>query len=121
MNLISEVFISNAQKINGNDSFFFRFFKKFIYLWLCWVVIAVAGFSLRWLLLLHSMRSRRTGLVALWHGGSSGSRARNPVPCIGRWILNHWATREVLIQFLFNCKFCILSLIRSLLIGWNWF
>ena len=62
--------------------FFFFFFNKFIYLfiyfWLCWVFGAVrrlslvaasggysllwcAGFSLRWLLLLHSTGSRCTG------------------------------------------------------------
>ena len=37
----------------------------------------------------------RTGLVAPWHMGSSWIRAQNPRPCIGRWILNHCATREV--------------------------
>ena len=35
-----------------------------------------------------------TGLVALRHVGSSQTRARTHVPCIGRWILNHCATRE---------------------------
>ena len=81
-----------------------------------------AGFSFWWLLLLRSTGSRcmgfssygtwaqqlwltgsraqaqqlrRTGLVAPWHVGSSWTRARTPVPCIGRWILNHCATREV--------------------------
>ena len=34
------------------------------------------------------------GLVALWHVGSSQTRARTHVPCIGRQILNHCATRE---------------------------
>ena len=80
------------------------------------------GFSLQWLLLLRSIGSRRTGfsscstwahqlwlsgsgaqaqqlwhtgLVAPWHVGSSQTRARTHVPCIGRWILNHCATREV--------------------------
>ena len=37
----------------------------------------------------------RMGLVALRHVGSSRSRAQTRVPCIGRWILNHCATREV--------------------------
>ena len=36
------------------------------------------------------------GLVAPWHVGSSGTRARTRVPCIGRRILNHGATREAL-------------------------
>ena len=81
-----------------------------------------ADFSLRWLLLLQSMGSRRvgfsscgtrdqqlwltgsraqaqqlwhTGFVAPRHVGSSWTRARTRVPCIGRRILNHCATREV--------------------------
>ena len=36
-----------------------------------------------------------TGLVAPRHVGSSQTRARTRVPCIGRWILNHCTTREV--------------------------
>ena len=36
-----------------------------------------------------------TGLVAPWYAGSSWTRARTCVPCIGRQILNHCATREV--------------------------
>ena len=38
------------------------------------------------------------GLVALWHVGSSQIRDWTHVPCIGRWILNHWTTREVSIH-----------------------
>ena len=34
------------------------------------------------------------GLVALWHMGSSWTRDGTRVPCIARWILNHWTTRE---------------------------
>ena len=34
------------------------------------------------------------GLAAPWHAGSSQTRARTRVPCIGRQILNHCATRE---------------------------
>ena len=44
------------------------------------------------------------GLVAVQHVGSSRTRARTCVPCIGRWILNHCAAREAL---------CILLLIKS--------
>ena len=36
----------------------------------------------------------RTGLVAPRHVGSSQTRARTCVPCIGRQTLNHCATRE---------------------------
>ena len=36
-----------------------------------------------------------TGLVAVQYVGSSQRRARTHVPCIGRRILNHCATREV--------------------------
>ena len=35
------------------------------------------------------------GLVAPRHVGSSRTRDRTHVPCIGRSILNHWTTREV--------------------------
>ena len=36
-----------------------------------------------------------TGLAAPRHVGSSQTRDRTHVPCIGRWILNHCTTREV--------------------------
>ena len=38
------------------------------------------------------------GLVAPRHVGSSQTWAQTHVPCIGRWILNHCATREVQIN-----------------------
>ena len=58
------------------------------------------------------------GLVALWHVGSSQTRARTHVPCIGRQILNHCATREALFTFLIgafvflilNCMSCLYTL-----------
>ena len=86
-----------------------------------------AGFSLPWPLLLRSMGSTcagfsscvmwtqqlwlagsraqaqqlwRMGLVAPRYVGSSWTRARTRVPCIGRQILNHCATGEVRIPFL---------------------
>ena len=92
-----------------------------------YTLLQCTGFSLWWLVLLRSTGSRRmgfsscgvwtqqlwlagsraqaqqlwhTGLVAPWHVGSSRTRARTCVPCIGRWILNHCATREVLSDFL---------------------
>ena len=82
-----------------------------------------AGFSLQWFLLLRSTGCRCMGfsscgmraqslwltgsraqaqylchmsLVAPWHVGSSRTRDRTHVPCTGRQILNHCATREVL-------------------------
>ena len=36
------------------------------------------------------------GLIALQHVESFLSRDQIHVPCIGRWILNYWTTREVL-------------------------
>ena len=80
------------------------------------------GFSLQWLLLLRSMGSRHVGFSScgtwaqqLWHTGSraeaqqlwcmglvappyvgsSRTRDQTCVPCIGRWILNHCANREI--------------------------
>ena len=41
-----------------------------------------------------------TGLVAPWHVRSSQTRDQTHVPCVGRRILNHCATREVLPTFL---------------------
>ena len=43
---------------------------------------------------------RHVGLVALRHVGSSRTRGRTRVPCIGRQILNHCATREALARHL---------------------
>ena len=102
-----------------------HFFKKinlFIYLWLCWVFVSVrglslvvasgghsssrcAGLSLSRPLLLRSTGSRRAGSAVVAHGpsrsarhvGSSQTRARTRVPCIGRRTLNHCATREALL------------------------
>ena len=69
-----------------------------------------ADFSFQWLLLLRSTGSRRAGfsscgmqaqelwrmgLVASRHMGSSRTRDWTHVPCTGRQILNHCATREV--------------------------
>ena len=47
-----------------------------------------------------------TGLVAPRHVGSSQTRARTRVPCIGRQILNHCATREAL-NYFFNVYVCM--------------
>ena len=52
------------------------------------------------------------GLVALQHVGSSRTRARTHVPCIGRRVLNHCATREVPPCHL--CIVCALSGSRSI-------
>ena len=48
------------------------------------------------------------GLVAPWHVGSSQTRPRTRVPCIGRRILNHCATRETLFQEFFIVLWCLL-------------
>ena len=52
------------------------------------------GFSLQWLLLL-----RGTGSVTLWQVDSSWTRDQTHAPCIGKWILNHWTTGEILHLF----------------------
>ena len=55
------------------------------------------------ILLLQSTGSRgwiqklwQTDLVAPGQEGSSWTRDQTCVPGIGRWVLNHWTTREVL-------------------------
>ena len=99
------------------------FSLKNIYFWLCWVfvaecgpslVVASGGYSLVAVLglltavssLVAEHRLQAHGLsqlqhvsslavlVALRHMGSSWTRDRTHVPCIGRWILNHWTNRE---------------------------
>lgn len=96
-----------------------------VYFWLHWVFIATrvflkmrwagvtlllwsVGISLPWLLSWQSTVSRVQGLQSLWHTGlgslqlpckfweSSQTRNWTRVPCIGRWVINHCATREVL-------------------------
>ena len=69
------------------------------------------SFSLWQLLLLWSMASRAQaqqlwdrGLVDPRHVKSSWTRDQTHVPCIGGQILNHWATREVLLSSFFFKK-----------------
>ena len=77
------------------------------------------GFSLQWLLLLRSTGSRcagfsscstrasvvvAQGLIAPRHVGSSRTRAGTCVPCIGRQILNHCATRAAPFAYYLNSK-----------------
>ena len=45
-----------------------------------------------------------TGLAVSWHVDSSWTRDRTRVPCISRWILYHWTTREVL-DWIVKCLF----------------
>ena len=96
----------------------FLFIYLFIY-WLHWVFIAVCAFSncsKRGLLSCSvwashcgdfssfaaqvlgcpGLNSCGVWAVAPRHVGSSQTRDRTCVPCIGRWILIHWTTREVL-------------------------
>ena len=79
-----------------------------------WVFAATHGLSLQWVEAtlcssfqtltgggfswLWSAGSRHSGLVARRHVESSQARDRTYVPCIGRQILIHWATREVFLH-----------------------
>ena len=87
-----------------------------------YTLLRCVGFLLLWLLLLQSTGSRHAGFsnCSMWaqelwltgprvqahylwlmglvvprHVGSSRTRDRTRVPCIGRWILKHCATRKV--------------------------
>ena len=52
--------------------------------------------SSTWDLLLRHTDSLVVGLVASQHVGSSSlTMDQTHVPCITRWILNHWTTKEV--------------------------
>ena len=100
------------------------FFKRFVYLRLPWVFVAARGLSLvaasggwllflQWLLILVASRCRtqalgawaqqlqRLSTVVVARGSSFSEtcgiflvRDGTHVPCFGRWILNHWTTRE---------------------------
>ena len=55
--------------------------------------VAMQGF----LIAVASLVSKhKRGLVAPQHVETSQTRDQTHVPCIGRWILNHWSTREAL-------------------------
>ena len=56
-----------------------------------------------------------TGLVAPRHVGSSQTRARTHVPCIGRQTLNHCATREA--QSLYLLIWQLIALVIPWLFG----
>ena len=113
----------------------FVLFLFIYYFWLCWVFVAVRGLSLVAVSRRYSVAMRgcwgarashcsgfsccgaralvtraqylwRTGLVALRRVGSFLTRARTRVPCVGRRILNHCATREAL----FVCFWSIIDL-----------
>ena len=81
-----------------------QYFEK--YLFLAVPSAAVYGLSLvvgrgatlgcaAWASLFGGQRLCSAGLVALKHVEYSRTRDRTYVPCTGRQILNHWATREV--------------------------
>ena len=94
------------------------FYKRFIYFWLCWVFVAVCGFSLLWRVgaRLHSAAWLyccggffcwgapalgtlvsvvvACGLSCSTAWGLFPTRDQPHVRCIGRGILNHWSTRE---------------------------
>ena len=57
-----------------------------------------AGLPLLWLLWLQSIGSGAHALVASRHTGIFMDRGSSCVPCTGRWLLNHWTTREVLAE-----------------------
>ena len=100
----------NQKPLQFQFCFFFllKFYLFLVVLGLCCCMQATlqfqyTGFPLRWLLQLRSMgstawvqQSWHTGLVASSHVGSSWTRDCTCVPCIGRWILNHWITRGLL-------------------------
>ena len=57
-----------------------------------------------------------TGLVALQQVESSRTKDRTRVPCIGRWNLNHWTPREVLLSvFKENITLTVLNLCTKFL------
>ena len=113
--------------------FIYLLIYLFIYFWLCWVFVSVRGLSpvaasgdhsspryagpSRWGAQAPDAQAQQlwlTGPVALRHVGSSQTRARTRVPCIGRQTLNHCATREAR-NWLFRCPgSCETSFIQNM-------
>ena len=68
------------------------------------------------------------GLVVPWHVALSSPIRDGPhLPCIGRWILNHWTASEVPSQSIYSCLAIQLSSLGQLSrspfriteLGWN--
>ena len=53
----------------------------------------------------HGLSSR--GASAWWHMESSWTEELTHVPCFGRWILNHWTTREDLPTVFCSMVLCV--------------
>ena len=110
--LETQQLVSNLCGVEFN--FFFFLTYLFIYFWLCWVFIAARRLLIAVASLVAEHRLQASRLQKLWlagsraqapqlwltilvapqHVGSSLTRARTRVACIGRRILNHCATRE---------------------------
>ena len=121
--------------------FFIFDFYLFTYCWPCWVFLAAHGLSLTVVsggYSLVALASRCSGFpccraqtlgcpgfssCSSWAperglsscGTRAYSRTRNPiqVPFFGRWILNHWTTREALLSLLCHFLFILQTLGRS--------
>ena len=92
--------IDNENLLYSTESFL----RNFIYLFMVllglhccvgfFLVVVCGGVSCSSWTLEHRLDGCGTGLVALQHVGSSQTRDRTHVSCIGSWILYHRATRE---------------------------
>ena len=88
-----------------------KFFQIYFWLWCIFITacrLSLVGFSLvvvRGLLIavdsLIVTCNFLSQLPRAWYVESSQSRDQTCVPCIGKWILTHWITKEVLNK-LFN-------------------
>ena len=131
-------FVLHSSFLSNQSSRFGLFVLAFIYFWLSRVCLAARELSLvlvcRPLIMVaslvaeHGLRVRASavaahglesrGSVAVAHrlvasqhvGGSSQTRDQTRVPCIDRWILNYWITREVPRVPVFTSFFSLLIL-----------
>ena len=71
---------------------------ELLFIAMCGLLVAMAslvanhGLQVCWL---QKLYLQCPGLVAPWHVGTSQTRDRTHVLCIGRRTFNHWTTREV--------------------------
>ena len=80
-----------------------------LFLCVCWIHF----FLRKYLFVCVGSSLWHVGLIALWHVESLfPNQGLNPHPCIARWILNYWTTREVPLLSYFEVlwKVCVVLL-----------
>ena len=84
-------------QLKGKRRFREGFFHVYLFIWLCWVLVAAHEIFIASYRVFHGLSSCGAWaqqLSGMWDL-SSPTRDQTHVPCIARWIPNHRTTREV--------------------------